>query len=173
MKIKWFGGMDLDEGSPYNFPMEPLILHSFGGHMFSQINSHMDNSLHQCRYFHVPGSLALEGAFNHISKLAGALLFFFSRGPNTNATRAIESNLHGYDSGSSTSFSQVRHVTSGRKHFKGFHFGFASNGESANGVVFGKISAFIMQFLYREAEKLHSHPMLSLAAGIVPPFGSL
>lgn len=164
--------MDLDEGSPYNFPVEPLILHSFRGHMFSQIGLFMDNSLHQCRYFHVPGSLALEGAFNHISKLAGALLCFFSCGPNTNATREIEGNWHGSQPGSSR-YSHVKHITSGRQNLIGFHFGFASKGESANSVVFGKISAFVMQFLQREAEKLHSHPMLSLASGLVPPFGSL
>ncbi|VVA11708.1 PREDICTED: fatty-acid-binding [Prunus dulcis] len=172
MKIKRFGFMDLDEGSPHNFPVEPLILHSFRGHMFSQIGSFMDNSLHQCRYFHVPGSLALEGAFKHISKLAGALLCFFSCGPNTNATREMEGNWHGSQPGCSRS-SHVKLITSGRQNLIGFHFGFASKGESANSVVFGKISAFVMQFLQREAEKLHSHPMLSLASGLVPPFGSL
>ncbi|KAM1894858.1 hypothetical protein ACFX13_043708 [Malus domestica] len=157
MGIKRFGFMDFDEGSPYN----------------SHFTSLADNSLHRCRYFHVPGSLALEGAFNHVSKLAGSLPFFFSSGPNTNASREIEGNLHDSEPGHSTSSPQVKHFTSGRHNFKGFHFGFALRGESANAVVFGKISAFVMQFLHREGEKLHSHPMLSLAAGLVPPFGSL
>ena len=170
MKNNWFRFGDLDDGSVYNFPLEPLIFHSFGGHVFSHISSFMDNSLHHCMYFPVPGSLALEGAFNHIFKFAGALLLMFSSGTSTKATREIAGNL---DPGSSGSSSQLKHIASSRQNFKGFHFGFGPKGESANPMVFGKISAFVMQFLHREAERRHSYPLFSLATALVPPFGNM
>ncbi|KAL6215231.1 hypothetical protein ACLB2K_014662 [Fragaria x ananassa] len=173
MKNNWFGLGDFDDGSSYNFPLEPLILYGLRGNVFSHISSFMDNSLHHCRYFHGPGSLALEGAFNHISKFAGALLVMFSSGNSTNATQAIAGNLDGCEPGCSSSSAQVKHVTSSRQKFKGFHFSFGPKGESNNPIDFGKISASVMQFLQREAETRYSYSVLSLATALVPPFGNL
>ncbi|XP_040999026.1 fatty-acid-binding protein 2 isoform X2 [Juglans microcarpa x Juglans regia] len=84
--------MDLDGGSPDIIPIESFVLHNFGGHLFSQISSFLDNSMHQSQNMYVPGSLALREAFNCVSKLAGALLFWFSSTSTSNMTQNITSH---------------------------------------------------------------------------------
>lgn len=173
MRNNWLWFMDLDGGSPYFFPVEPLAVNSFGGHMFSQITSFMDNSFYQHRHLSMPGSLAIEGAFNHIAKLAGALLFVFSRGSSLNMTTEIPGDPHGSKPRSSRYFLQVKHITSSRQNLKKFCFSFRSQGESGMPVMFGKISSFVSKLLFREAERLQSFSVLSLAAALVPPLDNL
>ncbi|XP_050364363.1 fatty-acid-binding protein 2 [Argentina anserina] len=171
MKNNWLGLGDLDEGSLYNFPLEPLILHSVGGHVFSHISSFMGNSLHHCRYFHMPGNSALEGVFNHISKVAGALRVMFASGISTNATEAIAGDS--CEPGSSSSSAQVTGITSSRQRFKGLHLSFGSKVDFNSPMDFGKISTSVMRFLQKEAERQCSYSLLSLATGLAPPFGNL
>ncbi|KAG6625033.1 fatty-acid-binding protein 2 isoform X2 [Carya illinoinensis] len=84
--------MDLDGGSPDIIPIESFVLHNFGGHLFSHISSFLDNSMHQSQNMYVPRSLALREAFNCVSKLAGALLFWFSSTSTSNMTQDITSH---------------------------------------------------------------------------------
>lgn len=162
--------MDLDGGSPYIFSVDPLTSNGLGDHLFSQISSFMDNSLYHCRSFSVTGSLAVEGAFNHISKIAGALLFLFSRGSPSNIRREITGNPQGSKPRRLKSCSQVRHITSSRQNVRGFQFSFRSKGISAIPAI-DKISSFLLKLV--EAEKLQLYPMLSLAAALVPPFDDM
>lgn len=173
MRNNWLWFMDLDGESPYTFPVDPLALHSFGDHVISQIALLMDDSFQQFKHLSVPGTLAMEGAFNHITKLAGALLFVFSGRSSLNMTREIGGNPHGSKSKRCRYFSQVNHITSSRKHFKKFCFGFRSNGESGMPVLFGKISSFLSKLLHREAVRLQSYSYLSLAAALIPPLDNI
>ena len=173
MRNNWLWFMDLDGGSPYIFPMEPLALNSFGGHMFSQITSFMDNSFYQHKHLFIPGSLAIEGTFNHVAKLAGAILLVFSKSSSLNMTREILGDPHSSKPRSYRSFSQVKHITSTRQNFKKFCFGFRSQGEFRMPVIFGKISSFVSKILFREAERLQSYSILSLAAALVPPLDNM
>lgn len=162
--------MDLDGESPYIFSMDHLTSYGLGGHLFSQISSFMDDSLYHCRSFSVTGNLAVEGAFNHISKIAGALLFLFSRGSSSNIRREITGNPQGSKPRGLKSCSQVMHITSSRQNFRGFHFSFRSKGKSAIPFI-DKISSFLLKPF--EAQKLQLYPMLSLAAALVPPFDDM
>ncbi|PON39631.1 Chalcone isomerase [Trema orientale] len=171
MRNNWLWFMDLDGGSPYIFPVEPLAMNNFGCHQFSQISSFMDNSFYQYRHLSIPGSLAIEGAFNHIAKLAGALLLVFSSGSSLNLTREITGDPHGPKPRSCRSFSQVKHIASSRQNFRKLRFGFRSQGESGMPVIFGKISSFVSKLLL--AERLQSHSFLSLAAALVPPLDNI
>ncbi|KAM6541922.1 hypothetical protein CsatB_006369 [Cannabis sativa] len=172
MRNNWLWFMDLDGGSPYIFPVEPLAMNSFGGHMFSQITSFMDNPFYQHSHLSsIPGSLAIEG-FNHIAKLAGAILFVLSSGSSVNI-REISGSPHGSKTRSCTSFSQVKHITSSKQNFKKFCFSFRSQGDSRMPVIFGKISSFVSKLVFREAERLQSFSVLSLAAALVPPLDNI
>lgn len=173
MRNNWLWFMDLDGESPYIFPVDPLALHSFGDNVCSQISLLMDNSFHQFRHLSVPGSLAIEGAFNHITKLAGALLFVFSGRSSLNMMREIGGNSHGSKPRRFRYRSQVNHITSNRQNFKRFCFSFGSKGEFGMPVLFGKISCFVSKLLHREAKRLQSHSILSLAAALIPPFDNL
>lgn len=164
--------MDLDGGSPYILPMEPLTSHGLGGHLFSQISSLVDNSIYNYSYLSVPGSLAIEGAFNHISKLAGALLFLFSSGSSSNIRREIVGSPQGSKPRGLKSSSHFRLITSSRQNFNGIHFGFRSNAKYTIPVI-DKISRIISKLFHIEAEKLKLYPMLSLAAALVPPFDDM
>ncbi|GMY29078.1 fatty-acid-binding protein 2 [Fagus crenata] len=173
MRNNWLFFIDLDGGSPDIVPIEPLVLHNFGGHLFSQISSFMDNSILQSQNLHVPGSLALQEAFNCMSKLAGALLFWCSSTSTSNMARDISSSTHGSKPRSCTSNTQVKRITSIRHNLAGFRYRFRSKGKSATPVLFGKISSFTMKLLFQETERLQSYPLLSLAAALVPPFHNL
>ncbi|KAF2285064.1 hypothetical protein GH714_037690 [Hevea brasiliensis] len=173
MGNNWLIFMNPDDGCPYIFPIEPLLSQSLLGHTFSQLNSFVDNSLHQSRFLYIPGSMAFQEALNCMSKLAGALLFWFTSTSSSNLTQQISGNQQGPRPGSSQSLTQVKHITSTKRNLTGFRFGFRSKGESSSPVVFGKISSFMMRLLCREAERLQSFPVLSLAAALVPPFENL
>ncbi|KAH7523887.1 hypothetical protein FEM48_Zijuj06G0059600 [Ziziphus jujuba var. spinosa] len=172
MRNNWFWFMDLDGGSPYILPMEPLTSYGLGGHLFSQLSSFVDNSFYHSSYLSVPGSLAVEGAFSHISKLAGALLFLFSSGSSSNIRREIVGSPRGSKPRILKSSSHFRQITSSRQNFKGLHFSFRSNGKYTIPVI-DKISSFLLKLFHVEAEKLQLYPMLSLAAALVPPFDNI
>ncbi|KAK9273037.1 hypothetical protein L1049_017844 [Liquidambar formosana] len=173
MRNNWLFFPDLDGGSPYSFPSEHLVSHGFGGHLFYQISSFVDNSLCQSRYLYVPGSLALQEAFNCISKFAGALLFWFSSGSNSNINCKSSGYSHGSRSGSHKSSAQVKHITSSRQNITGFRFSSRSKRESGSPVIFGNIMSSTIRHMFKEAEQLQSLPVLSLAAALVPPFDNL
>lgn len=110
----WFFFMDLDGVSPDIIPINSFVFHNFGGHLFSQISSFLDNSMHQSQNLYVPGSLALREAFNCAPKLAGAVLFWFSSTSTSNMTQDIASTSHGPKPRSHASSAQVKHITSRR-----------------------------------------------------------
>ncbi|KAF8401092.1 hypothetical protein HHK36_014395 [Tetracentron sinense] len=172
MRNSWFFFMDLDGGSPYIFPTEPPVSHSFGGHLLSQISSIVDSSLYQSRYLYVPGSLALQEALNCISKFVGAL-FWFSCGSNSNLNRKLSGNPHGSKPRSCKSCTQVKHIISCRNNLARLHFRSKSKGESAIPIGFSKFVSSTMRHLFKEAELLQSFPVLSLASALIPPFDSL
>ena len=173
MRNNWLWFMDLDGGSPHIFPVEPIAFHSFGSNVFSHITSYMDNSLHQFRHFSGPGSLAVDGAFNHIAKLAGALVFVISGRSRLKVTGEIAGNPSGSKVRRFRPFQQVRHITSGRQNFKNFCLGFRLTGESGMPLLFGKLSSFLSKLVSAESERLQSDSVLSLAAALVPPFDNL
>lgn len=158
MLNNWFFFMEPDGGSPYILPMESLVSHGFGSHFFSHL--------------YVPGNLAIQEAFNCISKFAGALLFLFSSSSTSNLSRKIPGNQHGSACTSYKSSAQVKHVVSGTHILAGFQFNRRSKRESATPVVFGKISRFTVRQLFNQAERLQSCSVL-LAAAMVPPFDNL
>ncbi|KAJ6330393.1 hypothetical protein OIU76_009075 [Salix suchowensis] len=75
--------------------------------------------------------------------------------------------------GSCKSPAQVRNSTSTGHDLAGLGFSSISKGESSPPVGFSKISNFMTRLLHREAERLQSFPLLSLAAALVPPSGNL
>ncbi|XP_043722678.1 fatty-acid-binding protein 2 [Telopea speciosissima] len=168
MRNGWFFLMDVDGGSPYILPTEPLISQNFGGHLLSHIGSFVDSSLYLSRYLNVPGSLALQEAFGCISKFAGALLFLFSSGSNGHVKPLGSS--HGSNLRNCKTCSQVKQVTSCRHNTIGLQFNFRSRGESSTPFLFGKIARSTIRHLCKEFEQLQSIPVLSLAAALVPPF---
>lgn len=170
MRNNWLWLMDLDVGSPYNFPVDPVASHSFGGHLFSNIGSFMDNSLHQCRHFLVPGSFAIEGAMNYMSKLAGALLFLFSGCNSSNIAGEITGKSQGSNNRSCESSSLGRHITSCGQNLNRC---FKSEGKFATPDAFKNISGLILKLLFREVERIQLYPLLSLAAALVPPFDNM
>ena len=173
MKNSWLFFIDLDRGSPDIFPIEPIVLHNFGGHLSSQISLFVDNSIRQSRNLYVPGSLALQEALKCMSKLAGALLFWCSSTSTSNIAQDIAGRMHGSEPSNCTSSAHVKNVTSSRHNLSGYHFRFRSKGKSGTPVIFGKISSFMMKFLFQEAKRIQSYPLPWLAAAFVPPFNNL
>ncbi|GLT73348.1 hypothetical protein SLA2020_452150 [Shorea laevis] len=107
MRNNWLFFIDLDGSSRDIFPIEPLVLHNYGGNLFAQISSFVDNSIYQSRNLYAPGSLALREAFNCVSKLAGALLFWISSTSTSNLTQDIASSSHGSETKSCASSTQI------------------------------------------------------------------
>ncbi|KAK4388681.1 Endoglucanase 16 [Sesamum angolense] len=144
--------------------MDPLLPHSFGGHWLSHISSFVDNS----RYIYVPGSLALQEAFNCMSKFAGLVIWFAGSSSN------MKQNLPGHHFRShsicSNSSTQLKHISSVRRDLTAFFRNSRYRRKSAIPVVFGKISSFALKQICKQAERLQSFPVLSLAAALVPPF---
>lgn len=173
MRNNWLLFMDLNGESQYTFPLEPLLSQGFGANLFSQISSFVDNPLHQSGFLHVPETMAFQEALNHVSKLAGGLIFWFTSASSSNLSRKISGNQRSPRPGSCKSPAQVKNSTSTRHDLAGLGFGSISKGGSSHPVVFSKISNFVMRLLHREAERLQSFPVLSLAAALIPPFGNL
>jgi hypothetical protein len=107
-----------------------------------------------------------------VSKLAGALLFWVSSTSTSNLTQDIASSSHGPEPKSCASSTQVKHIISSRQNLAGFRF-IRSKGKSSTPLRFDKISSFMMKLMSREAKRLQSYPLLSLAAALVPPFDNL
>ncbi|XP_015572902.1 fatty-acid-binding protein 2 [Ricinus communis] len=167
MRNNWLFFMNPDDGSPNILPIEPLLSQSLRGPLFSPL----DNSLHQSRFLYIPGSLAFQEVLNCMSKLAGALLFWFTSTSSSSLSQQISGSQQGPGAGSSSQFTQVKNITLIRhNNLIGFPIGSSSQSESSSHVVFGKISSFMMRILSREAERLQSFPFLSLATALVPPF---
>ncbi|KAK2989429.1 hypothetical protein RJ640_018747, partial [Escallonia rubra] len=159
--------MDFEGASLNPFPIEPLATH----HFLSQISSFVDN--YHSRYLYVPGSLALQEAFNCISKFAGGLFLWFASGSNSNINRNLPGSSHASNPRSCKASAQLNHVNSSRQTFKGFCCSFRIRGESSIPVFLGKISRFTMRQLCKEAKQLQSLHVLSLAAALVPPLDNI
>ncbi|CAK7352756.1 unnamed protein product [Dovyalis caffra] len=153
------------------FPLEPLFSQGFGANLSSQVSSFVDNPLHQSRFIHIPGTMAFQEALNSMSKLAGGLICWFTSASSSNLSRKISGNQRSRGPGSCKSSAQVKNSTG--HNLAGLGFGSISKGESSPPVIFSKISSFMMRLLHRDAEKLKSFPVLSLAAALVPPFDNL
>ncbi|OVA10340.1 Chalcone isomerase [Macleaya cordata] len=171
MRNNWFLFMDLDGRSPYIFPTEPLLPHSCGSHLLSQIGSLVDNSLHHSRCLYGPGSLVIREAFNCISKFTGALLFWFASGAKSNLHHKLSGSKHGSKPGNCQSCSQAKWITA--RSLVPLHFGTRSRAESAPFMCFSKIVASTIRYLGKDVEQLSSFPLLSLAAALIPPFDNL
>ncbi|KAL2545164.1 Fatty-acid-binding protein 2 [Forsythia ovata] len=152
------------DGGSGGFSMDPLVPH-VSGHWLFHVSSFIDNS----RYLYIPGSLALEEAFNCVSKFAGSVLLWFASGSNSHINNKISGDHIGSSSSCKAS-RQVKRNYSNKCDFSGFFWKSRYKGESAVPVVFGKISRFTLNKLFKEAERLQSLPALSLAAALVPPF---
>ncbi|KAK2965579.1 hypothetical protein RJ640_018745, partial [Escallonia rubra] len=159
--------MDFEGASLNPFPIEPLATH----HFLSQISSFVDN--YHSRYLYEPGSLALQEAFNCISKFAGGLFLWFASGSNSNINRNLPGTSHASNPRSCKASAQLNHVNSSRQTFKGFCCNFRIRGESSIPVFLGKLSRFTMRQLCKEAKQLQSLPVLSLAAALVPPLDNI
>lgn len=151
------------DGGLGSFSMDPLVPH-VSGHWLLHVSSFVDNS----RYFYVPGSLALQEAFNCVSKFAGALLLWFAGGSNSHINNKITGDHIGPSSSCKAS-RQVKHVYSNKCDFSGIFWKSGYKGISAVPAAFGRISRFTLKQLIKEAERLQSLPVLSLASALVPP----
>lgn len=161
MGNNWFF-TDFDGRDACILPTEFFLSRSLGGHLFSQSS-----------YLHVPGSLALQDAFNCISKFTGAFLFWITSGSSSNLSRRIAGNQHGSKIGSYKSSAQVKQITSTGHNLTGFHFSSNSESEYACTVVFNKVSSSAIRRLFREGGKLHLSSVLSLAAAVIPPLDNV
>ncbi|XP_058217679.1 fatty-acid-binding protein 2 isoform X1 [Rhododendron vialii] len=173
MQNNWLFFMDPDWGSPYIVTVDSLGPQKFGGHLWSQFSSFLDNSLYPSRYLFVPESLALGEAFNCISAATGSLLFWFSGGSNSNITGKLSGNSHASDPRSWKYPAQVKHTTASRHNLAGFSFGSSSKGKSGTPKIFGKILSFTRRQLLNAAEELLSFALVSLPAALAPPFNNL
>ncbi|XP_050215513.1 fatty-acid-binding protein 2 [Mercurialis annua] len=163
MRNNWLFLMNLDDDSPFSLPIEPLLSHNF---RVPAMNSFVDNSLNQSRFLYIPGSMAFQEALTCMSKLAGALLFLFTSTSSSNLSQQISGNQRG--------IAQVKNIASTRfNNLIRFRFGSISQTESSSPLVFDRISSFMMRIICREADRLQSLPVLSLATALVPPFGKL
>lgn len=161
MRNDWLRWMDSD---PEIFPLEPFAFHDFLGSQL--LRSLVDNS----RSFYVPGCSALEEAFGHVSKVAGALLFWFSGGSSSNAVRNVARGQPRF--GASTMNVKAKPVIT--NNVAGFGFPFRSKKrKSSSPVTLRKISSFAVRLFWREAKRIQSYPVLSLAAALVPPIQNL
>ncbi|CAK9153053.1 unnamed protein product [Ilex paraguariensis] len=170
MPNNWLFFMDLDGGSSNMLPMDPLVPHTLGAHLLSHISSFVDSSLYHARFLYAPGSLALREAFNSVSKFAGALLFWFASGSNSNINRPLSGNSAS-DNKSYNSLRQVKQISSTRHNLKGFHYNSRLKGVVP--MIFGKVSSFTVGKLCKQAEQLQYLPLLSLAAALVPPLDNV
>ena len=101
---------------------------------------------------------AIEEAFGRVSKFAGALLFWFSGGGGGGGFGNV--NL------------KVKPVITNNVAPR-FGFGFGSKRKTCERVSLGKISNFVFRLFWREAKRIQSFPVLSIAAALVPPIQNL
>ncbi|KAM7275757.1 hypothetical protein ACFE04_017623 [Oxalis oulophora] len=148
MPNTWCFFVDFDRGSRKMLPLQP-----FG---------------------HVPGSVAIQGAFNCISKLAGAFIFWFSGTCTSHVCHQISADTYGSRSPTCGSPIQFKDIISCRHNLAAFLFGSNKLNGSQHpfNVVFGKIPASIVKHLFKEAERLQPHSVLSLSAAFIPPLNN-
>lgn len=145
MKNDWLSWMDSD---PNLFPFEPFFFF-------------LDNS----KTFYE--SSAIEEAFGRVSKFAGALLFWFSGGGGGGGSLRF-----GGGGGFGNVNLKVKPVITNNVAPR-FGFGFGSKRKTCERVSLGKISSFVVRLFWREAKRIQSFPVLSLAAALVPPIQNL
>ncbi|XP_061337771.1 fatty-acid-binding protein 2 [Gastrolobium bilobum] len=161
-KNDWLFSMNSDPD--ILFSLDPFAFNNFLGS--NLLHSLVDNS----RNSYVPGSYALQEAFGHVSRLAGALLLWLSSGSSSNVAQGIARSLNGPLPGFGNATTvQVKPMSN----VAGFGFPFRSRRKSSAPVTLAKISSFAMRLLWREAKRLQSYPVLSLAAALVPPIQNL
>lgn len=160
MRNNWLLPPDHDGWSSSMFRVEPLV----NPNLFTNISSFVDNS----RYFYVSGSMALQDAFNCMSKFTGALLLWFASGSSSSTNYNLPGNHIGLNTGRCRSYTQVNRFTG--HSLAGISHSFRLKGESCIPLIFKKISRFSVEQLYQHAEQLQTFPMISLAAALIPPF---
>ncbi|KAK1308321.1 Fatty-acid-binding protein 2 [Acorus calamus] len=134
--------------------------HDFGVHLWFQIGLFVENSLHNSGQFHIMGSSAIHEAFSCMSKFAGALLFWFSTGPNSNFHRkASRNNAHCSKPTSNQSYRHVTHIS--------------LNAQDLASLNLGKSASSAVQHLWKEIGQFQSSHVLSLAAALVPPLDNI
>lgn len=175
MKNSWlfFTNLDIYGEYPCIFPMESQLSQGFGLNILSQYGSLVDSSFYRSNQIYVSGSLALQEAFNCISKFAGALFVWLSTGSNSNLLCKLSGNAHGSNAISSQCCTQIKHFTSLRQNLARLHFGSVSNKELAIPVLLGKFVNSIIGRLWKEVEQHHACSALSLAAALIPPFDNV
>ncbi|KAI3914322.1 hypothetical protein MKW98_014929 [Papaver atlanticum] len=136
MRNNGFLFMDFDGVSPYVLPAKPIVF----------------------------GSLAVQEAFNHISKFAGAVIFLCASG----------SNLISHDEVSGNPHCRLSQPTT-RYNVAGMKFYLRSKAESDSPVLLTTLMNSTMKHVLGEIDHLTrtSSPVLSLAAALVPPFDNL
>ncbi|KAL3497413.1 hypothetical protein ACH5RR_040145 [Cinchona calisaya] len=159
--------MDPGGGSSSIFPMDPLVPHSYGTHFLSRVAAFVENS----RYICGPGSLALQEAFNCVSKFAGSLLIWFASGSNSNINHKVLGKHGGSNPRNCKSKTQLKHIISCGEKFAGVFDNCRCKGELGIPLIFSKM--FSMNQLFIEADQHCSFPLLSLAAALVPPFNNV
>ncbi|CAK8569880.1 unnamed protein product [Lathyrus sativus] len=160
MKNDWLPWMDSD---PDLFPLEPFINNFLHSHF---LQSFIQNS----RTFYVPGASAIEETFGRVSKIAGAVLFWASGGGSSVCGGSLR---FGGGSGNVNMNMKVKPVIGNNVVGFGFPFGFKSKRKSSERVSLGKISSSVVRLFWREAKRIQSYPVLSLAAALVPPIQNL
>ncbi|KAI4337195.1 hypothetical protein L6164_015641 [Bauhinia variegata] len=173
MRNNWLSNMDSEGVSPDIFSLESFVFQNFGSHFFSQLSSSVDSSIYHSRSVYVPGTLALQEAFSHVSRFAGSFLVWFCSGTSSNIAHDVSRSLHGRQFGSSSASIQVKRLSSARDILAGFGFMFRSRWKSPAPVALRKISSFTMKLLLQEAKRLQSYPVFYLAAALIPPFQNL
>lgn len=149
--------MTIEGGSsPYMFPGDPLVPYRFGFPLLSQIN---------------PSSIALQEALNSFSKFTGALLLWFTSGSNTNISHNLPGNSQDLKPKSCRS-PVTKHVTSIRQNLLGISFNSRSKQKSTRPVFLGKVSSLGAKQFVGSAQEFRTLPLWSLAAALIPPFGT-
>ena len=171
MRNDWLYPMGSDPLYPDSlfFSLEPFVVNNFIGS--NLLHSLVENS----RSF---GSVALNDAFCRVSRIAGALLLWFTSASSSNLAQDIAGSFNGGTRigngvvATTASSMKVKPVPFVRSD-DGFGFGFRSKRKGFSAVSLGKISSFTMRLIWREAKRFQSFPVLSLAAALVPPIQNL
>jgi hypothetical protein len=160
MKNDWLSWMDSD---PNIYPLQPFVFNNFLGSQFLQSFLQNSRNLYE--------SSAIEEAFGHVSKFAGALLFLFTGGGSNFCGGG--SLRFGGGSGNVHMNIKVKPVITNNVAGFGFPFGLRSKRKGLERVSLGKISNFVVKLFWREAKRIQSYPILSIAAALVPPIQNL
>ncbi|XP_058725010.1 fatty-acid-binding protein 2 isoform X2 [Vicia villosa] len=155
MKNDWLPWMDSD---PDLFPLQPFL------------NNFLQSFLQNSTTFYVPGTSAIEETFGRVSKFAGAVLFWVSGAGSSACGGSLR---FGGGSGNVNMNMRVKPVIGNNVAGFGFPFGFKSKKKSSERVSLGKVSSFVVKLFWREAKRIQSYPVLSIAAALVPPIQNL